>query len=411
MKRPLRILYISHYYKPEVNAPAVRVSGLARVWSQRGHRVTVLTGFPNHPTGIIPEEYRGKISATEADGPVRVLRTWLYATANKGFAKRILNYLSFMVSAVISGMLRSGEQDIIIATSPQFFVAIAGYLLSRIKRIPFIFEVRDVWPEEIVAVGAMRRGLVIKLLERVEMFLYRKAALIVAVAQGTIEILSARGVPVEKMILCPNGVDIEEFEGLTDNHEIRDQHNLNGHFLVSYIGTHGMAHNLQTILKAADHLRHEEEIRFMFVGDGADKSNLQRIKEDLRLDNVTFVPQQPREIVPRYYATSDICLVPLRTAGLFTKNIPSKIYEVMACGKPIVIGTHGESRKLVEEAGAGVAVEPDDDKELADAIMQLFRDRNRTIKLGANGRRYAEQHCRRSEIADRYINRLQELAS
>lgn len=409
MKKPLRILYISHYYPPEVNAPAVRVSGLARAWTRRGHKVTILTGFPNHPTGIIPPEYRGKLAVTEQDNSIRILRTWLYAAANKGFLKRILNYLSFMFSAVLSGMLRSGKQDIIIATSPQFFVAIAGYLLSRLKRIPFVFEVRDVWPEEIVAVGAMKRGFIIRLLERIEMFLYRKAVFVVAVAQGTIDILTSRGVPHEKIVLLPNGVDLAEFQGLEGSHDIRDRYNLNGHFLVSYIGTHGMAHNLGTIIKAADQLRDRDEIRFMFVGDGADKGNLVRLKEQMGLDNVIFVSQQQRKDVPRYYATSDLCLVPLRTAGLFTKNIPSKIYEVMACGKPIVIGTHGESRRLVEQAGAGIGVEPDDAEELANAILELSRDRERTRQLGANGRKYAELNFRREEIAERYITRMQGL--
>ncbi len=411
MSKQLQILYISHYYPPEVNAPAVRVSGLAHAWSQRGHKVSVLTGFPNHPGGIIPPVYRGKLGTNEMDGPVRVLRTWLYAAPNKGFAKRILNYLTFMFSAILSGLIRSGKQDIIIATSPQFFVAVAGYILSRLKRVPFVFEVRDVWPEEIVAVGAMKRGVIIRALERVEMFLYRKAVLIVAVAQGTIDILTARGVPAEKIVLLPNGVDLEEFEGLADNHEIRDQLNLNGHFLVSYIGTHGMAHNLKTIVKAAHRLRNQEDIRFMFVGDGADKGNLLKLKEQLGLENITFVPQQPREAVPRYYATSDLCLVPLRTAGLFTKNIPSKIYEVMACGKPIVIGTHGESRRLVEEAGAGIGVEPDDDAALARAILDLSQDHERIEQMGVRGRVYAEKHCRRSDIADRYITRINQLVS
>jgi glycosyltransferase involved in cell wall biosynthesis len=169
-----------------------------------------------------------------------------------------------------------------------------------------------------------------------------------------------------------------------------------------------MAHNLKTILKAADRLRDQSDIRFMFVGDGADKGSLLALKEKLSLDNVTFVPQQPREEVPRYYATSDLCLVPLRMASLFTKNIPSKIYEVMACGKPIVIGTHGESRRLVERAEAGVGVEPDDDRELAEVILELSQDNERSLRLGANGRRYAEQHCRRSEIADRYIAKILE---
>lgn len=404
--RQLRILYISHYFPPEVNAPAVRVSQFSRLWQQLGHRVTVVTGFPNHPHGIIPEEYRGKIFRREVQDGLTVLRSYVYAAPNKGFGRRIVNYLSFMISGMISAIFRSGAQDVVIATSPQFFVAIAGYVVSIFKNARFIFEVRDVWPEEIVAVGAMKRGFVIKVLERIEMFLYRRASLIVAVAQGTIDILTARGIDPKKIVLVPNGVDYETFSSADDDHAIRDQHNLNGHFLVSYIGTHGMAHNLQTVLNAANRLRQRDDIRFLFVGDGADKANLVANSAEMKLENVTFVPQQSRNRIADYYAASDLCLVPLRQADLFTKNIPSKIYEVMASGKPILIGAKGESRRLVEFAQAGIAVEPDDDRDLSEKIVQLADDRGLSEQLGRNGREFARRNCTHSDLAAKYIGHL-----
>ncbi len=398
----MRILYISQYYPPEVNAPAVRVSGLSRLWTKIGHDVTVLTAFPNHPSGIIPKEYRGRLLSREHDEGVSVLRSFIYATPNVRVLRRMLSYLSFMISATISGVLRSGKQDVVIATSPQFFVAVAGYVVSLVKHAPFVFEVRDIWPEEIVAVGAMKRGLVIRLLEKLEMFLYRRATLVVAVAQGTIDILRSRGVPAEKMVLLPNGVDVDRFVNTHDDHVLRDSLNLNGHFLVSYIGTHGMAHNLRTVLKAAQHLRDSEDIRFLFVGDGADREHLLQMQRELALDNVTFIPQQRRDRIPSFYAISDLCLVPLRRAALFTKNIPSKLYEIMASGKPVLIGTEGESRRLVLQAQAGLAYEPDNDRDLAEKIMQLYCNRTLAAHLGANGRRFAHLHCRRAAIAERY---------
>lgn len=404
--RQLRILYISHYFPPEVNAPAVRVSQFSRIWKELGHKVTVATGFPNHPNGIIPPEYHGKIFAAENHDGVRVLRSYVYAAPNKGFAKRILNYLSFMFSAIISCVFRSGKQDIVIATSPQFFVAIAGYVVSIFKRAPFIFEVRDVWPEEIVAVGAMKRGLVIKILEQIEMFLYRRAAMIVAVAQGTVDILTQRGVPAKKIVLVTNGVDFERFSQAVDDHDIRDRHDLNGHFLVSYIGTHGMAHNLGTVIGAANRLRRRDDIRFLFVGDGADKANLVSTTNELKLDNVTFVPQQDRNRIAQYYAASDLCLVPLRKAELFTKNIPSKIYEVMASGKPMLIGAKGESKNLVEKARAGIAVEPDNDLDLSEKIAQMADDRLLAQQLGANGRDFARKNCSHRDLAIKYLSHL-----
>lgn len=404
--RRLNILYMSHYFPPEVNAPAVRVSQFSRLWQKLGHHVTVVTGFPNHPHGVIPPEYRGKLFARENRDGATVLRSYVYATPNKGFAKRVLNFISFMISGTLSAILRSGKQDIVIATSPQFFVAVAGYVVSLFKRAPFIFEVRDVWPEEIVAVGAMKRGLVVKFLEMIEMFLYRRATMIVAVAQGIVDILTRRGIPAEKIVLVTNGVDFDRFSNAVDDHEVRDQHNLNGHFLVSYIGTHGMAHNLHTVLNAANRLRHREDIRFLFVGDGADKDNLVESSSRLKLDNVTFVPQQDRNRITKYYAASDLCLVPLRQADLFTKNIPSKIYEVMASGKPILIGAKGESQKLVESAQAGIAVEPDNDVDLSIKISRLADDRDLAQQLGRNGQSYAKRNCSHDDLAVKYLGYL-----
>jgi glycosyltransferase involved in cell wall biosynthesis len=400
------ILYLTHYYLPEVNAPAVRVSQFAREWTKRGQRVTVLTGFPNHPSGIIPPEYRGKLYQRETVDGIDVRRSYVYAAPNKGFARRVINYLSFMISATLTAIFTTRKVDLVIATSPQFFVAVAGYVVSRLKRVPFIFEVRDLWPEEIVAVGAMKRGLIISVLERLELFLYRKAALIVAVAQGTIDDLTARGVPPNKLVLIPNGVDFDHFALARDTHEIRDQHNLNGHFLVSYIGTHGMAHNLGTVLDAADRLRAYPDIQFLFVGDGAERQSLIDRARQRSLHNVVFVPQQPRQRIADYYAASDVCLVPLRRADLFTKNIPSKIYEVMAAGKPIVIGADGESRRLVESAQAGVAVAPDNAEDLSEKIFTLAHDRDEARRLGANGRAYARDHCRHATLAERYLEAL-----
>jgi len=408
-QRQLRILYLTHYFPPEVNAPAVRVSQFAQAWHEAGHQVTVVTGFPNHPTGVIPPEYRGKIFQREETAGTQVLRGYVYAAPNRGFARRILNYLSFMVSAILIGVLRSGQQDLVIATSPQFFVAIAGYVVSRIKRIPFVFEVRDLWPEEIVAVGAMKRGPVIRLLERIEAFLYRKAALIVAVAEGTIAVLTARGIPREKLALIPNAVDFDRFARARDDHQIRDAHELNGHFLVSYIGTLGMAHNLRTVLDSAARLRRHDDIRFLIVGDGAERENLVAYSRAQNLDNVTFVPQQSRNRVAEYYAASDVCLVPLRKTELFTKNIPSKIYEVMAAGKPIVIGTNGESRRLVEGAEAGIAVAPEDADDLAAKIVYLAEHRDESRRLGDNGRAFAERCCDYRVRAQDYLKVLQPL--
>ncbi len=408
-QRRRSILYISHYYPPEVNAPALRVSRLAKLWTKQGHRVTVLTGFPNHPTGVIPPEYAGKFTMTEKDESVDVIRTYVYATKNKGLLKRVLNYLSFMFSSIILGLPRLPKVDVVIATSPQFFVAVAGYLISLVKRAPFIFEVRDVWPEEIVAVGAIRNRLVIRLLEWMEMFLYRRASLIVAVAQGTIEILTSRGVPRDKIVLLPNGIDLDEFSHDIDVEKIRGRHSLDGEFVVSYIGTHGMAHRLETVVSAAEKLKDNDRIKFIMIGDGAEKEKLEKSTRERGLDNMLFLPQMKHEEAVDYYKASDACLVPLRKASLFTRNIPSKIYEIMASGKPILIGTEGESRRLVESAEAGIAFEPENAESLTDSILKLYDNRKLANRLGQNGLRYVSSHCRREKIAASYMDNLMEI--
>ncbi len=402
MAERLKVLYITHYFPPEVNAPALRVSEMGARWADKGAEVTVLTGFPNHPTGVIPEQYRGMKRLVGSFDKLKVVRTYVYAAANKGFVRRVLNFLSFMVSAVALGYSKVGKPDIIIATSPQFFVGVAGYVLSRMKGSKFIFEVRDVWPEEIVAVGAIKNKFIIRMLEKLEMFLYRKADLVMAVAQGTIDILSERGVPREKLALIPNGVDIEHFQQARESGKIRKELGFGDKFVVSYIGTHGMAHRLDVVLKAAFRLQKNEKIQFLFVGDGADKKNLMNIAEQLNLKNVYFHEQIDRSRIPEFYHMTDLFLVPLRKAELFTKNIPSKIYEVMAAQKPILIATEGESRKLVENSGAGIGTTPEDVEEMAEKIMYLYRDEKLRQKMGQDGYSFALANASRIKLADEY---------
>jgi colanic acid biosynthesis glycosyl transferase WcaI len=410
MDERLRVLYVSHYFPPEVNAPAVRVSEMAARWGERGADVTVLTCFPNHPNGIIPEEYRGLLRCLEKHGAVKIIRTFVYAAANKGFLKRILNFLSFMISAILLGTPAAGKQDIVIATSPQFFVAVAGYIISRLRSAKFVFEIRDLWPEEIVAVGALKNRPAIRILETMEMFLYRKADLIVAVAEGTIETLKRRGIPVSKMALVPNGVDIEFFRSQRGGESVRGKLGLGNKFVAGYIGTHGMAHRLDTVLEAARLLRAHGDIRFLFVGDGAEKQSLVKRAKELGLSNVVFQDQVPRSHIPEYYAACDLCLVPLRKAELFTRNIPSKIYEIMASCRPVLISTEGESRRLVELSGAGLGSRPEDPRGLAEKILYLEGNPGVRAEMGQNGFAFVVTNSSRQRLADTYLDLLKKTA-
>ncbi len=402
MDRKMNILYISHYYPPEVNAPAMRVSELSRCWAKQGHNVTVLTGFPNHPCGVIPEEYQGLLRDQEVVDNINVIRTYIYAAPNKGFIKRILNYLSFMFSAIVLGTGRVGRPDVLIATSPQLFVGVAGYVISRIKKCKFVFEVRDLWPEEIVAVGAVKNRFVINMLEKLEMFLYRKADLIVAVAEGTIDTLVKRGIPEEKLALISNGVDIERFQFDHNQDHVKRVLGFENKFVVSYIGTHGMAHRLETVLDAADRLKADSRIIFLLIGDGAEKENLIRQAREKKLSNVCFYDQLDRQTIPTFYQTADLFLVPLRKADLFKRNIPSKIYEIMAAKKPMIIATEGESRKLVEKHGAGISISPENSEEMAESIKYLQDNGEVRRRMGENGYAYVLANASRKQLAEDY---------
>ncbi len=405
----MHVLYLSHYFPPEMGAPAARVHELSREWVRLGHRVTVVTGFPNHPTGVIPPEYRGKVFQRERKDGIEVVRTWLYAAANKGTTRRILNYASFMMTSVALGVPAVRTCDVVIATSPQFFVAVAGYAASRLLRRPFVFEVRDLWPDSIEAVEAIRNRAVIGGLRRVEGFLYRRAARIVAVARSTPRILAERGFDPGKMAVVPNGVDLDFFRPGPQDNEVRRRYVPDGGFLVSYVGTHGMAHALDTMLDAAALLKDRGGVRFLLVGDGAEKERLVARHREMGLRNVDFVEQQPRTALPAFYQASDACLVPLRKTPLFQAVLPSKMFEIMGMARPILLSVEGEAKELLDEAGAGLSIEPESAGALRDAIVRLADDPELCRRMGEKGRAYVETHYSRSALAARYVAILEEL--
>ena len=399
-----RILYVSQYFPPEMGAPAARVFELSRHWVKQGHRITVLTAMPNHPTGVVPPEYQGKWKVQEQRDGIRVQRCWIYPAANKGFVKRILNYFSFMLSAIALGTPQVGDVDVVIGTSPQFLAAVAAFAISRIKRVPFIFEVRDLWPESIVQLGQIRNPVIIRFLEAVEMFLYRRAAHIVVVTESTARVLQERGIPAEKITVIKNGVDLRLFSPREKDPRLARQLGVEDKFVVTYIGTHGLSHALHRVLEAARQLREHPDIHFLFVGEGAEKERLQQIAREHRLSNVTFLPQQSKTVLPDYYALSDVVLVPLRRLPLFTTVIPSKIFEIMAMGKPIVLSVDGEARRIVEEAGAGRFVPPEDATSLAQTLLDLKENPPALRQMGDAGRQFVETHFDRSKLAEDYLH-------
>lgn len=404
----MKILYISQYYPPEMGAPAARVSELSREWTMRGHDVTVLTAFPHHPHGRKRPRDRFVLTRRERDGRIDVVRTYVFAAKNKGFLLRVVSFVSFMLSAILIGTWRVGRPDVVIATSPQLFTAIAGWWISLVHRVPFVFEVRDLWPESIVTVGAMKDSFVIRCLKRLAAWLYRRADRIVTVGPGyRRRILANYDVPGEKIDVVTNGVDLALFRLRDeDRQSYRQRLGVTDETVVTYLGTHGMAHGLEFVLEAAERFQ-GREIRFVFVGDGAEKAALEANAARRGLMNVTFVPPQDKTAVVGYYAASDVCLVPLRKVDLFTDVLPSKIFEIMAMARPIIISVDGDARQEVERARAGIFVEPESVDGLCDAVLRLHEDPERRRSMGARGRRYVEDHYRRGVLARQYADLLE----
>ena len=409
----MRILVVTHYFPPEIGAPQARLSELARFWAEAGDDVTVLTGMPNHPTGVVPPAYRGRWRCDEQVDGYRVLRTWLYATANEGVARKTLGHLSFMVSSVALAGRRSGPADVVVVSSPTFMSIFSAWVLARAKRARLVVEVRDLWPAIFVELGVLRNRPLIRVLEALELAAYRAADAVVVVSDGFRDHIVARGIPAAKVHTVRNGVDLVRFRpagpGAAAAAVTRTRTRLGarpGDTLVLYVGAHGISHGLVSVADAAAKLS-GEAIHFAFVGEGAAKAQLQAHVERLGLSNVTLLPGVPRDEVPDLLAAADICLAPLRDVPLFSTFIPSKIFEYLGAGKAVVGAVQGEPAGILREAGA-VVVEPEDAGALAGAIRDLADDPARRTEMGERGRRHVAEHFDRRQLAAAYRELLSE---
>lgn len=402
----MHILFLSHYFPPEVNAPASRTWEHARRWTESPDiGVTVITNHPHHPYGKIYPGYENRRLTRERMGNVRIRRVKTLPAANRGYLGRTLNYMFFMGASVIASLFVS-KPDVVVATSPQFFCAIAGFAVSRIRRKPFVFELRDIWPESIVSVSAMKPGPAIRFLERIELFLYKKSSRVVALTNAFRSNLIGRGINGGKIDIVRNGADLRFFKPEPAPASLADALGVAGKFVVSYIGTVGMAHAVDKILETAELLTGHPDIVFLIVGEGAEKRRIEKLAESRGLANVRALPGVPKADIPNYYALSDLVLVTLRKTPLFRTVIPSKIFEIMASAKPVLCSVDGECREIVESAGAGVFVEPENPKQMADAILELQNDREKRTAMGKNGRAYVEKHFDRDSLARRYLDIL-----
>lgn len=394
----MHILFLTDNFPPEVNAPASRTHEHAREWVRLGHRVTVVTCAPNFPKGEVFAGYRNRLWQRETIDGIEVVRVWTYITANEGFVRRTLDYLSFMLSATVAAAFVRGA-DVVIGTSPQFFTVCAAYVVSCYKRVPFVFELRDLWPESIRAVGAMRSPRLLAALERVELFLYRRAALIVSVTHAFRRNLEGRGIAGEKIVVVRNGADLERFSPRERDGGLARQLGLEGRFVAGYVGTHGMAHALGTILEAAAKLKTHaagDEIRFLLLGDGAEKAALVARAKQLGLDNVLFVDNVPKGDVARFWSLLDVSIIHLRCSDLFKAVIPSKLFECMAMGIPVLHGVAGESAEIVESESVGRVFRCEDADSLVAELLEIRADGEALARFRANAVKAAPRYDRRS---------------
>ncbi|MBL4782700.1 MAG: glycosyltransferase family 4 protein [Porticoccaceae bacterium] len=381
----MHILFLSDNFPPEGNAPATRTYEHAREWVKQGHRVTVITGAPNFPEGKVYAGYKNRWYQREVMSGIDVVRVKTYITANEGFAKRILDYISFAIMACIAGLFQK-KPDVIVSTSPQFFCACGGWLLSVLRFKPWVFELRDIWPASITAVGAMEKSRAIVWLEKLEMFLYRRADRIVAVTHSFKTELVQRGIDGEKIDVVVNGVDLKTYHPVEEkNKALAEAYDLNNKFVVAYIGTHGMAHALDKVLDAAALLQEHKGICFLFAGGGAARESVEAMVAQRGLLNVSLIPRQPKEMMPALWSLCDVSLISLRDTPLFEKVIPSKIFESMGMGLPMIITCpDGEATGIVRSTDSGIVVPPEQPQALAEVILDVYKDETRRSSLANN---------------------------
>lgn len=408
----MQIVFFSHYYAPEGNAPASRTAEHCQRWAQGDeHRVTVITCAPNVPDGRVYSGYRNRFRPTrEVIDGVEVIRVWTWIQPGGGKLSLMLNYLSYLVTALLTFFFVVRRPDVIIATTPQFFCGIAGVVAGKLRRVPTVLEVRDIWPESIVTVGAMKRGWMIRVLEKLERWMYRHATHLVAVGPGYRENILEKVDVRDRISMVTNGVDPAQFAPVADDGELRKRYDLGERLVCSYTGTIGRAHGLEIVVRAAQRLQDSqaEQIAFLIVGGGANRDHLrQAVIEAGVQDRVVLTGRLDKSQMPAVLAASDVCLVHLSKVDLFEHVIPSKIFETMAMEKPIIMGVKGRAREIVLQAEAGVPLEPENDEELANLLDQFFDNPEGLVEMGKRGRGFVKEYFDRDLLASDLLQILE----
>ncbi len=407
----MRILLLHQYFLEQDDPGGSRFNELTAQWADQGNEVTVIAGMMHYNGNEKRAEYKGKWFKEKQQGKISVWRTHVSESYNAGFVGRLWGYFSFVFSALWAGLFKiKGKYDIILVTSPPLFIGITGYMLSRIKRIPYVFEIRDLWPESAIDTGVVTNKAIIKLAYALEAFIYKKAKKINVLTPAFRKtLIEKKGVPPEKIIFIPNAADFSLSDHLLetfDTEAFRKQQGWDGKFVITYVGAHGVANHLEQVLETADLLR-DTNVLFVLIGQGMKKDDLKSLALKMQLDNVLFLDPVAKAEVFKYIFASDMGASVLKNVETFKTVYSNKTFDYMACKKPILMAIDGVSRELVEEAGAGIFVEPENPKDFEKKIRLYLNDPERKQLEGETGYLYAKQNFDRKVLANKYLEYLQ----
>jgi len=397
----VKILYLTQYFPPELGAGENRAFEMVRNLRRLGHKITVITEFPNYPSGVVPRAYRFRLFEKTQWQGVEVIRAYVKASPERSFINRISLYLSFMLTSVLAGLKVKRKFDLVYATSPPLFVGLAGYLISRIKGCRFVFEVRDIWPDAAIVLGQLKNKTLIRLSQKIESLCYREADSIVVATQGLSFLLQEKSVPGHKIEVVLNGVNTRFFKYSPDKEVYKEKIGYKDKFLALYFGTIGLAHGVDTLVEVARLLKGRDQIRFLLVGNGPDIEKIRKLNDSYGLNNLDIQEEKPRQEILELITAADVCLVPVRKKKFFRSALPVKMFEAWACGRPIVLSVDGEAREHLEKAKAGVWVEPENVTGIKDAILFLYNHPELCKEFGKSGRSYVEKYFSRKIQAER----------
>ena len=407
----MNILYITQYFPPDKGAAQIRAWEMAQNLTRLGHRITIVTEFPNHPLGIVPPTYRHKLFTREIYKGIEVIRTYVKASPKKDFFSRMLFHLSFMTISMVAAIKLKRKFDLVYATSSPLFVGFAGFIISRIKGIKYVYEVRDLWLDAAVALGEARHKLFIKVASWMERICYKHSARVVVVTKGCCQNAVEKGVDPNKVKIVYNGANIQKFRPLLNRAELKKKFGYQGKFVALYAGNFGLVHGLDTLVETARILSDESRVEFLFVGEGPKKEEILFLRNKYDLRNLRVLNELPGGKIVLFFNLADVCLVPAKWNQFSCALLPVKMFDAWACGRPIILSVNGEAEYHLKRAKAGIWVEPENAQGIADAIRYLLNHPHLADEYGNNGRRYVEEHFSRKMQAERLEKVLAEVVS